>query len=286
MFAKVFDQIFDSSIVEDHSTRHVFMDLLVLADRHGMVDMTVEAIARRTNVPLAKVKSAIKKLSSPDASSRTPDDEGKRLTLLDDHRDWGWRIVNYERYRDIRDEEARRAYFRDYKRRQRRQQLSTRVRDIPTMSTHADTDTDTEVEAEVVVTQPAVVTKRRSVVRRPLAPSLTSLDAAAPPIGTLPCVGEKKSWPLYQAKVTEWQETYPGVNVVDSLRRARQWLIDNPDNRKTFKGMPRFLNRWLSKEQDERGRNGTSTTGPRYDRSKQNQEAAERAIARIVGDPD
>jgi hypothetical protein len=281
MFVKVFDQIFDSSIVEDYSIRHVFMDLLVLADRHGEIDMTAEAIARRTNVPLSKVKDAIEKLAAPDATSRTPDEEGRRLVLLDDHRDWGWRIVNYERYRDIRDEEARRAYFREYKRKQRGkhlsnfvQHVSTPVRDSPTLSTY--TEADTEVEAE------ALVIKERVVVN-PLAQSPNGLHAEAPPIGTLPCVGAKKSWPLYQAKVDEWQATYPGVNVVDSLRRARQWLVDNPAKRKTHKGMQRFLNAWLSREQNEGGRNATAAS-PRYDRSKQNQEAAKRAIDRIVGD--
>ena len=45
MFAKVFGQIFDSSIAEDYNCRRMFMDLLVLADSTGAVDMTPEAIS-------------------------------------------------------------------------------------------------------------------------------------------------------------------------------------------------------------------------------------------------
>lgn len=119
MFAKVFNQIFDSSIAEDYTSRHVFIDLLILADKDGVVDKTQEAIARITNAPLKVVTQAIEVLSKPDRKSRTKDEDGRRLVLIDKHRDWGWRIVNYQKYRDIHNEEARRAANRTYKRDQR-----------------------------------------------------------------------------------------------------------------------------------------------------------------------
>jgi hypothetical protein len=116
MFAKVFGQIFDSSIAEDYNCRRMFIDLLVLADSSGAVDMTLEAIARRTNVPIEEVEKYIKELCQPDRKSRSKLHEGKRLIPLDCARDWGWKIVNYVHYRKIRDEEARRTYFRDAQR--------------------------------------------------------------------------------------------------------------------------------------------------------------------------
>jgi len=119
MFAKVFFQIFESSISDDYLVRHVFMDLLVLSDEDGVVDKTSKAIARITNVPLEIVENAILKLSAPDDESRTPDEEGRRIVLIDKNRNWGWRIVNYDKYRKIRDEEARRISNRSYKRDQR-----------------------------------------------------------------------------------------------------------------------------------------------------------------------
>ena len=119
MYAKVFAQIFDSSIAENYEVRHVFEDLLKLADRDGVVDMTLEAVARRTNVPLEKVEFAIGELSKPDPESRSKEHEGRRLVPIDSGRTWGWLIVNYQHYRDLRDEEARRGFFRDAKRRQR-----------------------------------------------------------------------------------------------------------------------------------------------------------------------
>jgi uncharacterized phage protein (TIGR02220 family) len=113
MYAKVFEQIFDSSISKDYTLRHVFMDLLVLADLDGVVDKTHDAIARRLNMPEDLIRKNIKKLMEADPASRTPDHDGSRLVPLDDRRDWGWRIVNYEHYKRMRDEEGRRSYMRD-----------------------------------------------------------------------------------------------------------------------------------------------------------------------------
>lgn len=129
MFAKVFGQIFDSSIAEDYNCRRMFMDLLVLADSDGAVDMTAEAIARRTNVPVGEVVKYVKELCQPDEKSRSKLEEGKRLIPLDSNRDWGWKIVNYKHYRKIRDEAARREYFRD-KQREHRKKKKQAVKDM------------------------------------------------------------------------------------------------------------------------------------------------------------
>ncbi len=120
MYAKIFTQIFDSSIAENYVARHVFEDLLKLADKTGVVDMTAEAICRRTNAPNLKIiKDALTYLSRPDKASRSKTDDGRRIRLIDSRRDWGWLIINYEHYRAIQDEEARRATWRDAKAKQR-----------------------------------------------------------------------------------------------------------------------------------------------------------------------
>jgi hypothetical protein len=108
MFAKVFEQIFDSSIAEDWQVRHVFEDLLKMADINGVVDKTIEAVARRTNIPIEIVQRAIGELEKPDPESRIKDHEGRRIMRLDDHRSWGWFIVNYKHYRDLSSKEQQR----------------------------------------------------------------------------------------------------------------------------------------------------------------------------------
>lgn len=124
MYAKIFSQIFDSSIAEDYQTRHVFMDLLVLADPTGQVDMTHDAIARRTNVPVEIVRASICKLCKPDVNSRTKTHDGARLITIDPEREWGWQIVNFQSYHCIRNQNARREYMRDYMRARREKKNS------------------------------------------------------------------------------------------------------------------------------------------------------------------
>lgn len=120
MYAKVFTQIYDSSIADDWQVRVVFEDLLVLSDSEGTVDMTPEAISARTRIPLQIISRALVVLQRPDAKSRTPDEDGRRIVLLDSHRTWGWRIVNYEKYRGMKCEFDRRSYMRKYMRAKRK----------------------------------------------------------------------------------------------------------------------------------------------------------------------
>jgi len=146
----VFVQILDSSLAEDYVTRHVFMDFLVLANSAGDVDMTVEALARRTNIPIDILRVSISKLCAPDKTSRSPDMEGRRLVPLDDHRDWGWRIVNYKGYRDVRDENARRDYMRTYmqKRRAAEKARKQAVNRSKQSLAHAEAYAEAEEEGE------------------------------------------------------------------------------------------------------------------------------------------
>jgi len=143
MFAKVFEQIFDSSIAEDYQVRLVFEDLLTLADIDGVVDKTPEALSRRTNVPLEIIKKAIAVLESPDPRSRRSEAEGRRLVRLDDHRDWGWLIVNYKYYRELASEEQRRAKTRErvnkYREKTRCNACVTLGNDSPSPSTSSST---------------------------------------------------------------------------------------------------------------------------------------------------
>lgn len=57
-------------------------------------------------------------------------------------------------------------------------------------------------------------------------------------------------WKLTEAKLLEYQEAFPHLDVMGQLRIARQWCIDNPAKRKTRGGMPAFLTRWLGRAQD------------------------------------
>ena len=51
------------------------------------------------------------------------------------------------------------------------------------------------------------------------------------------------------ADVDEFKAAYPLVNVSQELRVMRAWSNSNPQKRKTRRGIRRFINSWLSREQ-------------------------------------
>lgn len=123
MYAKIFAQIYDSSIADDYEVRHFFMDMLVLADLNGHVDMTHEAISARTRIPLDVVRRHISVLEQPDPRSRTREHDGKRLIPIDSERGWGWIVVNYVEYRRIASEEQRREMTKTRTRKWRQKKM-------------------------------------------------------------------------------------------------------------------------------------------------------------------
>lgn len=90
-----------------------------------------------------------------------------------------------------------------------------------------------------------------------------------------------ESYKVTQAQIDEYAKAYPAVDVPQQFREMRQWAIANPTNRKTLAGMPRFINRWLAREQDKpppgfQPRNGvnaiTESAAIREEKSKQRQQ--------------
>ena len=116
MYAKIFAQMYDGSLCTQGPWEALvtFQQMLVLADQDGNVDMTAEAISRRTTIPLEIIQRGIAELLKPDEKSRTPNEDGRRLVPLSEGRDWGWLVVNYKLYRQLRREEDRREYHREY----------------------------------------------------------------------------------------------------------------------------------------------------------------------------
>jgi len=58
-------------------------------------------------------------------------------------------------------------------------------------------------------------------------------------------------FPITKEQYDRWQELYPAVNVKSELSKIIGWLEANPAKRKTARGMLRFVNSWLSREQDK-----------------------------------
>ena len=64
-------------------------------------------------------------------------------------------------------------------------------------------------------------------------------------------LNDKSEYPIYQSMIDEWNELYPNVDVLQELRKMKGWSNANPAKRKTKKGIQRFINAWLAREQDK-----------------------------------
>ena len=80
----------------------------------------------------------------------------------------------------------------------------------------------------------------------------TPCQQAVQPIITL-TLNDKTEYPVTDEQVEEWTKLYPVVDVMQELRKMKGWLDANPSKRKTKNGILRFINNWLSKEQDRGG---------------------------------
>lgn len=113
MYGKIFDSMYDGTLSENWQALVTFQQMIVLCDADGVIDMTPAAISRRTGIPIDHIKVGIEILENPDENSRTEDEEGRRIVRLDDHRAWGWRLVNYRKFQNIERDRCKSAEWQE-----------------------------------------------------------------------------------------------------------------------------------------------------------------------------
>jgi hypothetical protein len=257
--------------------------LCVHADKYGLVDMTPDSCRKILEWSDNEFKVAMHVLSSPDPDSASRKEEGRRILPSGGFASRGIQIVNYAAYRAMQTEEDRKEYMRSYyeeKIKPRRKSVvdnkSTDVNTHQQVSTHsrqaeaeADTEAKAEEEADRNVSESAAVVPGRSLnetiegVKRKMAPS--PLDS--PPADSVFAILTNQKGVLYhvlQDDVLAFQGLYPAVDVMQELRNIVAWVMTNQEKRKTLKGCPAFVNRWLAKEQNRFHSNGNSRTKPGY----------------------
>jgi len=153
-YTKLFNSIITSTIwTEDDKTRIIWITLLAMSDQHGEVQASIPGLARIAGVTIEDCEASIKKLMSPDAYSRTPDFEGRRISPIDG----GWELLNHGKYRLMASKEDEKANNAKRQRRHRERNASvtdsnanvtpsndevTQKRDIVDTDTKADTKAD------------------------------------------------------------------------------------------------------------------------------------------------
>lgn len=150
MYGKIFAKMYEGTLYGQWEALVTFQQMIVLCDADGMIDMTAHAIASRTSIPLEIIEKGIRILEAPDEYSRTPDQGGRRIERIDEHRPWGWHLVNHAKYTAMQDADHVREQTRERVRRHRekkaQQELGgvvTQVTDGNEQKRHTDIDTDT-----------------------------------------------------------------------------------------------------------------------------------------------
>lgn len=160
-FTKLSESIVASTVWGyDSDTRVVWVTMLAIADATGVVRASVPGLARLAVVSVEAARKALDIFLSPDPDSRDKSNEGRRIEVIDG----GWLILNYLKYRNYRDDDARRLHNREYQKKSRATprtsaSVSTRQHSSAPVSSgqqgqrlsaqeEADAEADGEAEAE------------------------------------------------------------------------------------------------------------------------------------------
>ena len=153
MYSKLFPGMFTGSMMGSGAAVFAVMTYAIAnADEKGMVELNPQLLAAVIGESKELIELAIESLMKPDYKSRSPEEKGKRIIK---EGQFLYRLVNYQKYRSIRDEEARLEYQRDWDHKHRpsghRRHSPTQsdtVRPVRQSPTQADTDTDTDTDTE------------------------------------------------------------------------------------------------------------------------------------------
>lgn len=109
MFTKLFSSIIDSSIWrEPLHVRIVWITMLAKCDSSGFVWCSLPTLSDLSRVQLHECIDAIGRLKAPNSWGIQEENEGRIIEEIDG----GWRLLNYEKYRKIRNMDERREYIR------------------------------------------------------------------------------------------------------------------------------------------------------------------------------
>lgn len=163
-FVKLHDSLTKSSIMEEEiHVRWAWTALLSLADRDGIIQGTVNTLARSMNLSVEQTQEALDRLCSPDPNSTTKTEEGRRIVAEGPNL---WRVVNYEYYRQLGSVEDRQEKNRERQRRHKaRKREESLTGNAPVTLGNASNDrAEAEAEAEAYICSSAGADERRGAI--------------------------------------------------------------------------------------------------------------------------
>jgi hypothetical protein len=110
-YTKLFESILESTVWQEAPPiKVVWITMLAMADRDGVVEASIPGLAKRAGVEREECERALALFLAPDPDSRTTEHEGRRIEVVTG----GWCLLNYNIYREraSKDEAARKNALR------------------------------------------------------------------------------------------------------------------------------------------------------------------------------
>jgi hypothetical protein len=236
-YTKLFSTIVTSSIwSEDDATRIVWITMLALSNKDGEILAALPGLARMAGVSMEACQKAIEKFLGPDPHSRTKEEEGRRLEVIDG----GWVLINHAKYRRMASDEERKEQsairqqrFRDRAAKnnapvthpsRKSDGDSVKVTAESRQISHADAESNTEADTNSDAKAKAVGAK-----------------APRPPATT------DEEW----IQSLENDPTYQDLNIRQELGKMQRWCETNRQK----PSRKRFVN-WINRAEKPIGVNG------------------------------
>lgn len=224
MYGKYFASTFTGSMFGAGCEVFALWGYVIAMAVDGTVELNPAYLSAVLGTTPEQVKSALHVLLSPDPQSRTPTERGARLVH---NSGFTYTVVNHAIYRAIRNEEERRAYNRDAKRKERaktptksgKSRVKPSVIDkSPLSNLSAHTETEAEAETE------AVHTHARVRAFRPSAFPEKPTDELAERAGLF----TRETYPTLYAKYRKGARyvSKPALDFQEALELCRVWDDD------------------------------------------------------------
>lgn len=199
-YTKLFGSIVASTIWdESKETKIVWITMLALANRGGIVEASIPGLAALSRVTVDECKAALTALLTPDPYSRTKDYEGRRIEEVEG----GWKVLNHAKYRAKMSADQRREYLRIKQAESRAKKKSVNT-DVNSGQQTSTPSTQAEAHAEAEAMHERVSTRE--------VPNLSAVLSHAQQIG------------LAEWKARDWFDEMEGCGWLDfNSRPIRSW---------------------------------------------------------------
>lgn len=257
-YVKLHASILDSSVwLEPHATRIVWLTLMAMADRDGLVRARVPGITARARVTPAECSAALDTFRRPDPHSATPDNEGRRIRDTPE----GILLLNYELHRDreTAEEKARKHAERQARYRERQKErdaanvtsdarvtpcdrsdqsdtLRSSASHLHLNSDHLRSTQHTDTDCEGVRAPPVAARRKRSPPKDPMGQQVAT--AAAWDAYRVAYVERYRAEPLRNAKVNGQLASLCKRLPVDSLPWVVSAYVQSQNARYVAAGHP------------------------------------------------